>query len=443
MKKTCKVFLFFLLLSCAFAAFETKDWAWVSSIEPDGVAPGFVRLHLPPWVFDSSEPDLGDLRILDGEGNLVPHLVHRGRDRSEERMEWSDVRIINTSFESGKSVRAVLDFGGNTEKNRLKIETTGENFRRRVLLEGGANSVSWERIADDLYIFDIMQEDRHIRTDVLRFPANNFRYLRITVSLMPDDPARIEILSVKAALGKILKEEWTEQPMGKAEVSRDEKNRETILEWDMGFRNTPLAAVKLGVQDPHFYRGYALEGRNSIKSQIRRRTETGWDQTEKDTPWTPVREGVLYRILDGQKTSESLEIENIPAAFRYFRIRIFDRDNPPLALKPDQASVFCRNVSLIFKWEKDVRYRLICGNPAAAAPHFDLAQSVADLAEKELPLVHALEASPISHAPVPVPWTERYKILIWVVMIVAVGTVAALLVSSLRSLKTPPGPAPL
>jgi len=438
MKRSCAIFLVLLFISGAFAAFETKDWGWESSIEPDGNAAGFVRLPLPPWVFDTSEPDLRDLRILDGAGNLVQHLIHRGRDRSEERFEWSDVRMINTSFKSGKSVCAVLDFGGTTEKNRLKIETTGENFRRRVLIEGGPDSVSWERIADDLYIFDITQEGRHIQADVLRFPINNFRYLRLTLHLMPDDPARIEILSVKAALCKVLKEEWTEQPMGKTAVSHDEKNKETILEWDMGFRNTPVAAAKLSVDDPHFYRGYVLEGRNSLKTQIRRKTETGWDQNEKDTPWVPIRQGVLYRVLDGRKISESLEIENIPVAFRYFRIRIFDRDNPPLALKPDRTTVFCRNISLIFKWEKDLRYRLIGGNPAAALPHFDLGQSVANLAEKELSLVHVRDSSPIAHAPVPVPWTERYKILIWVVLILAVGTVAGLLVSSLRSLKTPP-----
>ncbi len=353
MKKLFVVFVFFLFISGAFAAFDTKDWGWETNIEPGEHAGGFVRLTVSPWVFDKSESDLRDIRILDKSGNLVPYLVHWGRNKAAERIEWSNVRMINTSFEPRQSVRAVLDFGGTREKNRLKIETTGENFRRRILIEGSQDTRSWERIADNLYIFDVKQDGNHIQANILRFPVNNFQYLRLTVYLMTDDPEQVEILSVQAALSRVLEEELTEQPVSKAEVSHDEKHRETIMEWDMGFRNMPVAAVKLKLDDPHFYRGYALEARNSLKTQIKRQTETGSKESEEDTPWMPVRQGVLYRILDGDKVSESLEIENLYSAFRYFRIRIFDQDNPPLKIKPDQTTVFCRRISLIFKQERD------------------------------------------------------------------------------------------
>ena len=420
----------------AHAAFDAADWQWKAPLAPpQEKAAGFVRVALPPWVFDRSRPDLADLRVVDQDGNLAPHVIRWGQGRPETRTEWRPVRLINRTSEPGKYARVVADFGSAVEKDTLKVETPGANFRRRVLIEGGADATAWEQISDNLYLFDISQSGQNFKADTLRFPVNNFRYLRLTVYNMPDDPKQVEIVSVEAAHTRVSAEELAPLPAPKASLSHDDKGRATVCDLDLGYHNLPVAKAQLEISDPYFYRGYTLEGRNELTVAIRRKTETGWDEKETEAPWNSVQNGVIYRVRDGEKVSESVTLENLNAPYRYLRLRIFDGDNPPLALNAEKAAVSWRPAAALFEYKPDRAYSLMGGNPNARAPEYDLARAVADLGKRECPAMTIGAPSVLKHEETLAPWTERHKILIGALLVVAVVAVAALMISGLRGLK--------
>ena len=427
----------------AWAAFDTTNWQWRAPLEDPGQnVSGFVRVDVPPWVFDQSQAGLADLRIIDQQGNLAPHVLRWGRARPAVQTLWREVKVLNRTYEPGRYARVVVDFGQNVEKNTLQVETSGANFRRRVAIEGSADGAGYERIVEGLYLFDISQLGQRFKADLLRFPVNDFRYLRLTVFHMPDDPAQIDIVSVKAANTFEEKDELTTQTVASAGARRDDEARETICDLDLGFQNLPTARIQLDIADPHFYRGCAIEGRNTPTVKIRRKTETGWDETEREAPWNLVQSGVVYRVRDGDKVSESLAFENLSAPYRFLRIRIYDGDNPPVSLRPEGIVIHRRQAALIFERKKDCQYSLAGGNPRASAPDYDLARAVANIDKQAHPAIGISASSPIGPGAELPPWSERHKALIGVVLIVVVGAVAALLISSLRGLKKDETPRP-
>ena len=101
-----------------------------------GVLRVVVTLDGP--VYERARADLGDLRVVDAAGADVPYLLERVE---EERLlpEQSPV-IGNRVFHRGQEAQATLDFGVPTLKSQLTLSLSGDNFRRRVKVEGRART---------------------------------------------------------------------------------------------------------------------------------------------------------------------------------------------------------------------------------------------------------------------------------------------------------------
>jgi hypothetical protein len=395
---------------------------------------GFVSLPIPPEVFDESQPSLNDLRVVDENNALVPHVIHWGRIRETRQQEWKSVRLVNTTFAPGKYSRVTVDFGEMVEKNLIQVSLSGQNYRRRALLEGSNESKGWEVVAEDLWLFDVSMEGQNFKIDTIKFPTNNFRYLRLTVYNMTDDPRRITIGSVKGAFQRIEKEkELLPVPVKQMITSHREDNKQTNIELDLGFRHLPVVSLQFEIATPYFYRGYELHGRNEIKEKVPRKTETGSDIVEREVPWSFVHRGVLYRTQHKNKTTESLKVENLIAPYRYLKLRILNGDNRPLQI--DRVFVYRRETRVVFQPQTGKRHMLLGGNPKVGEADYDLAKAVQGLDETKLPVI-SLGGPPtrIAHKEPLAPWSERYSVVIWVVLIIAVGVMVGLIVKNVKRL---------
>ena len=424
------------IATSAEAAIDLTGWSWQRSIN-SGTSSGFVRLAIPPEVFHEGQTTLHDLRVIDESKRLVPHVIHWGRVQETQLLEWQPARLINATFVPGKYATVAVDFGEMTEKNQITVSLSGQNYRRRALLEGSNDGQAWEVVAEDVWLFDVSLPGQNFKADTLRFPTNNFRYLRLTVYHMTDDPRRISIETVKSAFQRTeMEKELVPVPVKHTAVSHDEKNDKTILEFDLGFRNLPLANLQFEITTPYFYRGYELFGRNESKEKVPRKTETRWDTIEQDVPWRSVHRGVLYRIQHKQKISESLKVEGVSAPYRYLQLRIFNGDNP--SLKLGGVSLYRRETSLVFQVQPGQGYTLIGGNPKAREASYDLAKSIQGIDEFMLPLVSLGPPTAIQHKePIP-PWTERHSTLLWIILILAVSMMLMLILRNLKKLPSSP-----
>ncbi len=421
--------------SQAGAAFDLEDWTWEAAIDADA-APGFARLVIGPEILDKSRPDLHDVRLLDDRGELAPYVLHWGRERGHVEEVWRSARYLNRTYQPSEYMRVTADFGEAVEKNRLKVQCSGANFRRRVLLEGSEDGREWAIVLEDAWLFDVSLEGRQFRVDTIEFPSNNFRFLRLTVFNMEDDPRRIEIGSVQAALRHVLAEaELVEAPVQGAASRRDKELKKSVYEFDLGYRNLPVAALELAVEEPYFYRAYEIRGRNAAMEQVKRRTETGWDEVEQEAPWTTVRCGVFYRIQGGTKVSESLRIDGLDVRYRFLQLTLSDEDNPPLTVDLERVKVLRREVSLVFDVKPGGRYRLVTGNPLASAPRFDLARSVTQVDDSGQPMLTPGPLTPLDTEPETPPWSESHQVFMWLALAAGVGVMLVLILFNLGKLK--------
>jgi hypothetical protein len=432
MKKILAIVCFIGITTSAHATIDLAGWSWQRHIDIR-TSSGFVHLVITPEIFNESQATLDDLRVIDGNTKLVPHVIHWGRVKETQHLEWQPARLLNETFVPGKYVTVTADFGGMAEKNQITVSLSGQNYRRQALIEGSQDCKNWEAVAENVWLFDVSQPNQSFKVDTVKFPNNNFRYLRLTVYNMADDPRRITIEMVKSALQRTeMEKELVPVPVKQMTLSHDEKKKQTIFELDLGFRNLPAANLQFGISTPFFYRGYELLGRNESKEKVPRKTETKWDTIEREVPWRSIERGVLYRIQNKQKTSELLKVENINAPYRFLQIRIYNGDNPPL--KIDKLSLYRRDTSLVFEVQPGRGYTLIGGNPNAGEANYDLAKSIQGIDELTLPSVSLGPSTAIPHKEKMVPWTERHGTLLWVVLVLAVVGMLILIVRSLKRL---------
>jgi len=227
-------------------------------------------------------------------------------------------------------------------------------------------------------------------------------------------------------------------PVVSAEVRENAESRETVLDLDLGFRHLPLETLSIPVGDTHFYRDFELEGRDTERQEVRRRTETGAKVREIESPWQPVTRGVLFRVVEPQGGREQLTVKEIPVSYRFLRLRIQNQDNPPLRIENGGVQVFRREVRLVFEVAAGKTYRLLYGNDRAGRPLYDLKVSVVELGTDKMPRVRLGERVQKAKPEKVLPWSERYARPMWIGTIACMVAVLWLLVTQLRSVKSTP-----
>ena len=413
------------LNAAAGEAFDEAGWSWRWAIEmaEETDAP-FARLQVTPELADAAAPDLRDIRIVDGEGGLVPYLVDRPERREQEQIP-RQARLLNRTYEQGEYERVVLDFGASIEKDQIRVELSGRNYRRRAALEGSSDGEDWATIRDDALLFHISRPEGAYEVDTIGFPVNTYRYLRLTVHAMPEEEERFEIRNAECVLVRPAEAPpLIEVEPAARDIETDPETNVTAVELDLNYRNLPVDTIEFDIADPYFHRAYEILGRNEETIEQERRTGTGREPVEREAPWRSVARGVLYRVHgeDGI-TRENTAHDALDAPYRHLKIRIRNEDNVPLTIAG--VSVKRRELpDLVFEQHPGQTHALYAGNPGADAPQFDLPRAAPVALAEEWPEASLGQSESIA-TPEPLePWTERYHAVIWAALLIAAGTLA-------------------
>src|SRR5262249_43227555 len=266
---------------------------------------------------EGAEVDLRDLRVVDDQGRTVPYRLDRGEPG---RAGGLRPQQKNRGFVPGQMESVTLDFGGAVGKRRLSLRLSGDNFRRRVAVEGGADGARWVTLVDGAYVFAVPRPDA-ARYETVDLPPNDFPLLRLTVFHGPDDPEHVDILDV--SLGEESgRAPEVEMPLAPAR-SEDERRKETVLTLDLGARYQPFQALMLDAADEHFFRGVSVEAR---RESLATKTEPS------SVYWIGLGESAVYRYDERGRVRERLRIE-VRGRERVIRLRIRNRDDRPLEIR--------------------------------------------------------------------------------------------------------------
>jgi len=387
--------------------------AWERPIEVD--AAGRVSVRLDRDVYEAARADLGDLRVLDEGGRDVPYVIDRA-----ERLGLPEARPVvrNRGWKADGAATAVLDFGRRLGKRRLQLRLSGDNFRRRVAVEGGDDGVTWVMLVDEAWVFAVPGEEP-ARYETVDLPENDFPLLRVVAHPAPDEKGRpaIDDAWVPGDGGPPRGEERLSARWGEAQ---DSKARETWLTLDLGARHQPFHAVELDVTDERFFREVLVEARHDP------RTPGGalW--------WEEIGRGALYRLEHEERRRECLRIE-ARGRERALRVRVRNLDDRPLQLRGVAVRVPVER--LLFEAERPGRYRLTYGSADQTAPSYDLGRTAGDLGAWSEAALAARLGPPRRLAAAGDegrPWTERHPSLLWGGLLAVVVALGALTYGALR-----------
>ncbi len=187
--------------------------------------------------------------------------------------------------------------------------------------------------------------------------------------------------------------------------------------------------------DANFLRRVEVLGRNRPTRTVVESVEDAPPRKrEVPVPWRRLTDGTLHRFSspDGRAESSSLRLP-VDGRCRYLLVRIHNGDNAPLKFTGLKVSRL--QYHLAFQPKAGGTYRLYFGNEAAGKPQYDLAHFIDRLRAERVTTVALAPASANPSFAVKekaAPWSERYRALLWGVLIAVLVILGVLVVRQAR-----------
>jgi hypothetical protein len=213
MKSTfASALVFFLAIPAGAQDPRPEDFAYGIAVRPSVVAP-LYRVRLPIAVYRSvTRSDLGDLRVFNASGALVPHELWGPPDEEEVERRTLPVRVfplleatpeelsaVRVQIESGVERTSVtlapgaapsgvsaylldpgpIDAPFVVERLVLHWSEPKEDFIRKLFVEESGDLSSWKTLASGV-VADLRRDEARLLRNEIPLPAKDARYLRLT-----------------------------------------------------------------------------------------------------------------------------------------------------------------------------------------------------------------------------------------------------------------------
>ena len=416
------VALVLLVAVPARADFSVQAWRFFKPVPVSDVLSETSLVEVVPdtEVFAHAAPALSDLRVVEEDSQLeVPYklLVERG----EQRRGWVPVTMRDLGHVPGQHTSFVLDLNQQGAlHNELEISTSSHNFQRDIVVDGSEDAENWRVLDKSGQIFDFTIAARGFTTRDTRvtYPSSTARYLRVRI--IDGELPPLDVRGAVVFFAQQIQPRRTEYPINLPVRVEDDAERSTQLVLDLGSRGFPTNRISLTTSQENFSRRVNLEG--SHDNQL----------------WTLLRRSENLYVFNTPKfVGSQLSLSYPESRYRYFRLTVFNEDDPPLPVTGAQASGFLRK--LIFSADPGGSYRLYYGNPDAEAPSYELEHVFPYLVTENLPVagLGAHTGNPLFTGPIESlkPFTERYPWLLPTVVALAALLIGVFLTSLFRQLK--------
>ena len=419
---------------------DLTKWEYRADVTFGEDAAEYCKLEITPAVYDQAKRDLTDIRMIGSDGEQIPYILIKPRDISDKR-RYALTVLNRSTDESGNSL-VTLDFGRRVMKNSVEVVTQGRSFRRAVKVEGSNDNVTFFTVVDRAYVFAIGDKDNS-RFESIELPLNDYRYLRVAVEPMVSEKDSPVIKSVEAF--RCDKKPALRQPFEVRYLKhyQDEKNRRSIFEYELDFRNLPISEIELDIADESFYRYATIEGRDAEVRMVKIRSEDNRERfREVEVPWAAMGHETIYRYItaDGKK-HENVTLSLSRPAYRYLKITIKNYDDRPLDIRSASAEIIPGQ--LIFPSEDNVAAVLYVGAESALSPQYDIRQRLRDPSKVETSqaMVGSVAPNPVfgKAEEKPLAWTEKHKVLLMVILGLIVGVTGIFMLKSFKSIQAEQG----
>lgn len=383
--------------------------------------PGQQYIVVDETIWQHARPDLGDLRLYNGQAEL-PYALTTERGGTEH--EHKTVPVFQQATVGGKT-QFILDMRQLAEYDHVDLKLNAKNFVAHARVEGqdDLHAPQWAGLGDSI-LYDLSKENLG-GNSMLRLPRASYKYLRVTIDgpVKPD-----EITGATSELREQQKPVWRnvggEPRFGSTDAGkmRWEKGRletqsgkDTLLTFTVP-ENVPVQKILFDIDpaQPNFRRPvqiYDNKGQMIGVGDIAR----------------------VHMVRAGEKIdSEDQDVDFSETGEKTLDIVILNGDDPPLKIR--SAHLQQQERRLYFDAPPSASLTLYYGDEELSQPVYDYAkffqrQSGATTAQ----MGAEAENRAYTGRPDERPWSERHPVVLWAAIIVAVLGLGALALRSMRT----------
>jgi hypothetical protein len=369
-----------------------------------GSRSGTVTVAVPPSIYANAQPSLGDLRVVDGRGNLVPFVLRTPEPASSET--WVNAALTDEGFVPENYSQVVADLGPDRGAyGILDIATPLESFATTVDVEASDDRATWRVIRTGAPIYDYRRDGLATNTRVT-FPSSTARYIRVRI-LDSSSPFPIDGIRVAAPASTTV--ESTRYALAVGPPSRDTSAQTTSYRVD-GIDEVPIDRLRIESLTPRFARSVDVE------------------TSDDGSSWSRVASQQISRTGPGR---DSLYVEFDEAQAPHWRLVIHDGDDTPLVGVHIEAFGAPRRIDFDAS-PVAAPYRLIYGNLSAPAPSFDYALTHgAAVLDRATDVALSTPMRNTAFVAAPKPWTDRNPWVLWLALGIATVGIGGIAVRTL------------
>jgi hypothetical protein len=407
MTRAPKFLLIFAMLASA-APLNLSTWKYrkkVSMATGDGLA--VVRLDKEVYAAIGSR--YYKMRVY-RESEEIPYIFGSPDRVLDDRIVTPE-HVFDQSIVPNVGLQFAVHRPNAGAHNKLVIFTDLKNFRNRVQIETSQDGVRWSVARTDGAIFNFSQDGREFSSTSVEYPVSKRPFLRATIFGWTKNGS---VTGASVDHEEVQRDVFEVYATAIPQVSEDSSAKSTVAQIDLGQMGLPVNRLRLQTSSPQFHRAVSVEASGDGRS------------------WSFAGSGTIARLPGAEFTEESFTIP-VSGGHRYFRLRIYNRDDQPIQIGRIQAEGQINQVK--FFAATPGTYLLYYDGPEpelATMPEYDLAAIIArqTLAE-HLWTLGPQETNPLYHpsSPPQKPWSEQHPAILYTVL---GGAVLALGVATLR-----------
>jgi Protein of unknown function (DUF3999) len=364
----------------AYAAERPEEFAYGIPIHADA-QDALYEIEIPAVVYrGATRTDLGDIRVFNGQGEVVPHALRPRALTSTERApavnlpvfplygEASDrLEDLNVRIEK-RSDGTIVSIRGQAKTSAAKLrgylldasalkravralsfdwQSGADGFVSRIRVEGSDDLSAWTKVADGAALVRLSFGGHQLQQNRVELHAAKFKYLRVS---WPENHSPVESLTVLAepAAGVISARRVWQNVAGETVTGKAGEYR-----YDLG---GPFPFDRLRVELPQV--------NSLVRLQVLARQKTNGD-------WQPVTDATAYRLRDRDAEVTSPEIAVISHGERYWLLRI-DQKGGGLGTGMPVISVGWVPQKLVFAARGAGPFQLAYGNVGAKSVGYSI-----------------------------------------------------------------------
>ncbi|MHA2621234.1 MAG: hypothetical protein V2G42_04320 [bacterium JZ-2024 1] len=337
--------------------FDSRNWEVYTQITfPQAEEALVYYFPVTAGLYDTSLSHLNDLRIVDGNGELVPFVIREMKgSETVHRVSWE--RVVNASQNE-----VTLRLGGSPRSivNRVTLECSGF-FRASATVEASSDAISWDRIAKGpVHRVPIIRPDGTLEERLtLTLPETEASYLRVRLENAEEwtQPGFVPRgFGLMGIIPEYVEQTYPSYVDVQFLFSSVPSSKEDELSWDI--------TLPSGIQ-PEYIELSLVEPTVTSEYEIRAIWRTGVGTTR---PGKKLASGSIIRIHGLPDNPIKLPF---PRQFQSSIIRLTlksETHSPPTVTYRAVRSIEKR---VYFQGQRPGPYLLYLRNPGASLPRFD------------------------------------------------------------------------